>query len=174
MKGTSHVIIGAAAGVAVAHVMHGDTLAAAAIGGLFALAPDIDTEESALGRRLPHWWHALTPGHRGVTHSLAWCAAVTALAYGAQCWLLTRPPESPFLVFVVLAGLLSHLAADACTIHGVPLLWPVRIKVGLPWPLAFRTGTWPERVVTVAVTAGVIWWTYGLGDLLDGVRGRLA
>src|SRR5215471_16848329 len=115
MLGHSHAVLGASAGVAAAHVLHGDTLMAAVVGGAMGLLPDVDTEGSTVGRLLPSWWHRLTPGHRGVTHSLVWCGAITAVVYGLQVWALTRPPETPYLVAVVLAGLLSHLAADACT-----------------------------------------------------------
>jgi inner membrane protein len=45
-----------------------------------------------------------------------------------------------------------HIAADALTLGGVPLLWPSRKRYGFPpdsrW--RFRTGTWPEFVIVWA------------------------
>jgi inner membrane protein len=175
MLGHSHVIIGAAAGVVTARILHADDLAGALVAGVAALVPDIDTPESTFGRHLPHWWHALTPGHRGLTHSLAFCAALGALAREAQTLVIGRPPASWLLTAAVVVGALSHLAADAVTDHGVPLFWPVwRDHVGLPWPLKFRTGSWREHLTTSAVVAGTLDWAYDLhrvvGPLLAGHR----
>jgi len=172
--GHSHAVIGACAGVVVAHLTHGDPLVGAVVGGIAGLAPDVDSPESTIGRRLPRWWHALTPGHRGVTHSLLWCAALAAAAYGAQWWLLGAPPASPLVGLAVLAGALSHLAADSMTDNGVPLLWPLtRRHLGLPWPFAFRTGSWPEHIVVLGVLGGAAWWTYSLGRVWAELAGRL-
>ncbi|MBV9227664.1 MAG: metal-dependent hydrolase, partial [Chloroflexi bacterium] len=54
------------------------------------------------------------------------------------------------LVFIgVLFGCIMHIAADALTQGGVPLLWPDRRRFGFPPDpkMRFRTGTWPEFVI---------------------------
>jgi inner membrane protein len=163
MLGHSHVLIGAAAGVITARVLHADDLAGALVAGFAALVPDIDTPESTVGRWLPRWWHALTPGHRGLTHSLLACAVLGVLAYEAQTLVLGRPPASLLLTAAVLVGALSHLAADGVTDHGVPLLWPLwRGHFKLPWPLAFRTGSWREHLATTAIVVATLDWAYDL------------
>jgi inner membrane protein len=167
MIGHSHVIIGAAAGVVTARLLHADDLAGALVAGISALLPDVDSPESTIGRLLPRWWHALTPGHRGPTHSLVFCAVLGALAYEGQTLLLGRPPASWLLTAAVVVGALSHLAADAMTDRGIPLFWPLWSgHIGLPWPLAFRTGTWPEHVTVTAVIAATLYWTYDLHRVL--------
>ena len=110
MEGPSHMRIGGAVGAAAGwstgapthlaialHPAHlppiveavlasaGACLVCGAIGAIAGLAPDLDTESSTIGAALPGWWHALTPGHRGLSHSLLavglwWVAAWVACA----------------------------------------------------------------------------------------------
>ncbi len=67
--------------------------------------------------------------------------------------------------FAVLFGCIMHIAADALTEGGVPLLWPNHKRFGFPpnpnW--RFRTGTWPEFAIVwgFMILVGVgIWQTY--------------
>lgn len=177
MLGRSHATIGAAVGVAVMHVLGADldlvrglgapdafvgvaALAGAPIAALAALLPDLDDPGSTLGALLPRWWHRLTPGHRGCTHSLLAVALVTLLVHTLAGAVglggLT-------LTVLVAAGMLSHLAADAVTDRGVPLLWPLRQHFGLP---LMRTGGALERVSVAAVVVAVAWWELGVGALV--------
>ena len=161
MMKRSHAAIGAAAGVAVAHGT-GDSLTAGAIvAALAALLPDVDHPHAAVGRLLPRWWHRLTPGHRGPTHSLAWCLALAALAYAAHSG-LDGAPARPLLALAVLAGSLSHVLADGLTVAGVPLWWPLRRRRAVfLGALAFHTRSWPEALVVAGVVAAVGWWVAG-------------
>jgi inner membrane protein len=171
--GHSHAIIGASAGVIVAHVLQGDALAGALLGGVAGLVPDIDAHGTTLGRYIPGW--VPRPGHRGPTHSILFCAALAAAAYGARYWLIGGPPTSWLVSAAVLAGALSHLAADAVTDRGVPILWPLTQEhFGLPWPLSFKTGTWPEHIIVLGVIAGTIGWTYNLTRVWTEVSTNLA
>lgn len=88
-------------------------------------------------------------GHRGLTHSLVAVAAVTALAY------LLAPDAFAAGVGV---GYLAHVAADACTPGGVPLLAPFsgRRRHLLPRPIRVPTGSWRELVVAAALTVGTV------------------
>ena len=131
MMKRSHAVIGAAAGVAVAHATGASMLAGGIVAGLAALLPDLDHPHSAVGRLLPRWWHRLTPGHRGPTHSLAWCLALAVLAdgltvAGVPLWWPFRRRRAVFL-----------------------------------GALAFRTRSWPEALVVLGVVAGVGWWVSG-------------
>ena len=81
MMKRSHFLVGGAAGVAVAHTIGDSILAGGIVGGLAGLLPDVDHPHSAVGRLLPRWWHRLTPGHRGPTHSLVWCLALALAAH---------------------------------------------------------------------------------------------
>lgn len=57
-------------------------------------------------------------------------------------------------------GCAVHLVGDACTDEGVPLLWPLttsRVRL-LPEPLAFTTGTMPERWIVRPVLVVALGW----------------
>jgi len=68
------------------------------------------------------------------------------------------------MLFVTFAlGYLSHLVADALTMEGVPLLWPIyrkRIRL-LPALLAIRTGGAREYMATVALGVFVVLAAWG-------------
>ena len=84
MMKRSHAVLGAAAGVAVAHAAGPSRLAGGIVAGLAGLLPDIDHPHATVGRLLPRWWHRLTPGHRGPTHSLVWCLALALAVQAAN------------------------------------------------------------------------------------------
>src|SRR5919197_1885449 len=147
MMKRSHALIGAAAGVATAKAIGGPLAVTGLVGGVAALLNDVDHPESVIGRLLPRWWHRLTPGHRGPTHSLAWCAGLALLVWAGQSLLLDAPAP-PLLGAAVGVGALSHVLADGLTVAGVPLWWPwSRRRLVLLGLLAFPTRSWPEVVV---------------------------
>jgi len=161
MMKRSHALIGGATGVAMAHATGASMLAGGIVAGMAALLPDLDHPHSAVGRLLPRWWHRLTPGHRGPTHSLVWCLGLAAVAYLANS-AVNREPAGLLLALAVLAGSLSHVLADGLTVAGVPLWWPFRRRRSvLLGALAFRTRSWPEALVVLVVVAGVGWWVAG-------------
>jgi inner membrane protein len=161
MMKRSHAIIGAAAGVAVAKSTGGPLLAGGVISCLAALLPDLDHPRSVVGQLLPRWWHRLTPGHRGPTHSLAWCAALALLGYYVQS-LVVDGQTGPLLALALLAGALSHVLADGLTVAGVPLFWPLRRRhVVFLGVLAFPTHSWRETAVVLGVVAAVAYWVAG-------------
>jgi inner membrane protein len=131
------------------------------LGGLAALVPDLDHPDSVFGQLLPDWWHRLTPGHRGVTHSLAWCLALALLGRALQGLLADGDP-APLPALALLAGALSHVLADGLTVAGVPLWWPLRRRhVVFLGALAFPTHSWRETVVVLGVVAAVAYWVAG-------------
>jgi inner membrane protein len=153
----SHFLIGAAAGIAVADVIDLPFVVGAVTGGLAGLAPDIDHPGSVTGKLLPRWWHRLTPGHRGPTHSLAWCGLLGVLAAFFQQWATGEPFAWVGASTLVFAGSLSHVLADALTTHGVPFLYPLTRRKWRPLgPLSFDTASWAEALVTVAVLGIVL------------------
>jgi inner membrane protein len=88
-----------------------------------------------------------------LTHTLLVWAVLT----GAGWWYF----HGNGFVVAASVGYLSHLVADALTVDGVPLLWPLvkrRICL-LPSFLAIRTGGVAEYVVVIAVCALALrWW----------------
>jgi len=131
--------------------------------GFGALLPDIDNARSMLGHRLGPISKEIQhlAGHRTIFHSILGLVLGSLLAIGLQqvvIYLLAQRGlvapalyiRGSFLVFfAVLFGCVMHIAADALTQGGVPLLWPSRKRFGFPpnphW--RFRTGTWPEFVI---------------------------
>lgn len=131
-----------------------------------ALLPDIDNAHSTLGKKLGWISKEIQHkfGHRTLFHSLLGLVIGSALALGIQqliTYLLlsrgytipARVISSSYIVFwAVLFGCVMHIAADALTLEGVPLFWPIRKYYGFP-PLRnwrFRTGSWPEHVIVWA------------------------
>lgn len=93
--------------------------------------------------------HRLPGHHRGWTHAppLALALVVAAFAFGPILF-----PALPGVGPAFAAGYVSHLAADALTIRGIPLWWPGRDRPSLhllPRPLRVRTGGAGEVVFNV-------------------------
>jgi inner membrane protein len=87
-------------------------------------------------------------GHRGLTHSLVVAVGVAALGRLA----------APALGAGLAVGYLAHLAADACTPSGVPLLAPLTSRRFhlLPRRARIPTGSLRELGVAVLLTTGVV------------------
>lgn len=131
--------------------------------GIGALLPDIDNAHSTLGHKLGWVSRGIQrlAGHRTLFHSLLGLALGSLLALGLErlvSFLLAQHgyivsadvvEGSHLVFFAVLFGCIMHIATDAMTEGGVPLLWPMRKRYGFPpnphW--RFKTGTWPEFVI---------------------------
>jgi inner membrane protein len=131
--------------------------------GFGALLPDIDNARSTLGHKLGRISKEIQhlAGHRTLFHSILGLVIGSLLAVGLEQVVIyflsvrgfTPPAQfvgaSHLVFFGVLFGCIMHIAADALTLGGVPLLWPSRKRYGFPpdarW--RFRTGTWPEFVI---------------------------
>ncbi|WP_165423574.1 metal-dependent hydrolase [Ktedonosporobacter rubrisoli] len=144
--------------------------------GFGALLPDIDNAHSIIGRKFGPISKEIQhlAGHRTLFHSILGLVLGSLLAMGLErlvIYLLGQrgfelPAElisTSHLVFVgILFGCIMHILADALTIGGVPLLWPIRKRYGFP-PSAkwrFRTGSWPEFVIVwgfMILVALAIW-----------------
>jgi LexA-binding, inner membrane-associated putative hydrolase len=62
--------------------------------------------------------------------------------------------------WAIAAGTATHLVGDMLTDEGIPIAWPLsRVHFRLlPEPLAFTTGTRPERwVVAPLMLAALVW-----------------
>lgn len=136
-------------------------LGAAAVGSLL---PDIDHPKAMLNNFSPVFKlvfaaPSLLFRHRGFTHSLLAWGILTAVIL----WL--APPEAQAYLLAGSAGYILHMAADALTVSGVPLFWPLyRKPVGFPPSrrLRFPTGSTREYVVValaVAATAALVFQT---------------
>lgn len=131
--------------------------------GFGALLPDIDNARSHMGRKLGWVSKEIQhiAGHRTLFHSILGLVLGSLLAIGLERlveYLLGQrgfvfPAQligaSHLVFFAVLFGCVMHIAADALTEGGVPLLWPNHHRFGFPpnphW--RFRTGDWPEYVI---------------------------
>ncbi len=131
--------------------------------GIGSLLPDIDNARSTFGHKLGWVSKGIQriAGHRTLFHSLLGLVLGSLLALGLNSvvsYLLEQrgfiiPAQfisGSHLVFIaVLFGCIMHIAADALTEGGVPLLWPDHKRFGFPPNprYRFRTGSWPEFVI---------------------------
>jgi inner membrane protein len=131
--------------------------------GFGALLPDIDNARSTMGHKFGIVSKEIQriAGHRTVFHSLLGLLIGSLLAIGLEQVVISLLDKqnlsvpaafvgaSHLVFFGVLFGCIMHIAADALTLGGVPLLWPNRKRFGFPpnphW--RFRTGSWPEFVI---------------------------
>lgn len=142
-----------------------------AVAALGALVPDIDNARSTLGRRLGIISREIQKhaGHRRLFHSLVGLLLAGVIVWGVQQGVAyallrlgwSRTAEKLFAnvgLIALLVGYLLHLIADSLTLGGVPWLWPSHTRFGFPprrsW--RFRSGSWAEPVVVVAVSVAVI------------------
>jgi inner membrane protein len=153
MKAGTHIVAGVTVGYLVG-VSAGWTplsiAALGALGGLFALIPDIDHPQSAIRRKtgILGTAAAFWMTHRGITHTL-----VAAAVFGLFCALIARPE----VALTMFGGYLSHLILDGCTPAGVPLFGPLswrRVNL-LPAALRVRTGSFAEKGVLLVLTGAL-------------------
>jgi inner membrane protein len=155
-------------------------LMGAIVGGL---APDLDESSSAMWQRLPAGTgtilgRLIAPvfgSHRFVSHSLVgwWVFGwiLNWLATWTSTFLLV---DTRIVWWAAMIGFASHILADMLTKEGVPLLWPIPIKFGLPPIKAWRikTGGWVEKLVVFPglVIANGYWIYTKYGQFVDVVR----
>lgn len=123
------------------------------IGGL---TPDIDQPTAKLWNELPagsFFGKILSPllgGHRFISHSLFGVALFGTLSY----WILqlashTLLVNMTFVWWSFMIGYISHLLMDTITHEGVPWLFPIPWKIGIPPFKQFRmhTGGLVEKAI---------------------------
>jgi inner membrane protein len=161
MMARSHVVVGLAAWVAAAPLLHVSATAPVGLGLAVAgaLLPDVDHPKSWVGRRTRPISTAIaaTLGHRGVTHS--------ALAVLGLSLLLLHAGYRLGDVSALAVGYLSHLAADMLTPQGLRLAWPLRRTWGIP---LCRTGSAMEPAIVLVLMAGLGWWEFRHGPVRLG------
>ncbi len=129
------------------------SLGACFIGGL---APDIDQSTAALWNRLPAGGvvaKILSPflgGHRFISHSILGIALFAILLKLLLSWMSSVVLVDMNIVWwAFMIGYVSHLIIDTFTKEGVPWLFPIPIRFGIP-PFKFlriKTGGYVEKSV---------------------------
>lgn len=162
MKRTTHLTMGAAAGVLVAaSASLPVALGAAWLGAVGGGFPDwLDLRSELRG--------SLRLRHRGASHGLPFAALATALIglalwaiasrqVAVPAWMTMTEATARWWTLAFALGMLTHLAGDACTHAGIrPLLPLSRWRVWLlPRPLRGRSDGWLNGVALVG-SLGVI------------------
>lgn len=180
MRNGTHVLVGVTAALGGAQALGSDLATAAAMSVGAALGsplPDADQLGSRVHRRtrmerrnvligaaglalrIPLVAFALLARHRGVSHSLLACAALTIAAAGV---IVALPTPAPVLAGGLVLGYAAHVLADGCTPHGVELWAPLsRRRVHfVPHGAHIPTGSVRERllaVITFLVATMLVW-----------------
>lgn len=152
-------------------VLTSDTLAPlAAAAALGALLPDLDASDSAIKYLRIGPFTPFAPlsnllhrafGHRGLLHSLRGLAACGLLC-SPLLWLGWPWGWPPFLGLTL--GYASHLAGDAATRSGIPLLYPDPRRLHL-LPRRFRLTTGSQAEDALLPLLGVAVLALLLGHL---------
>lgn len=143
MEGKTHIIGGAAFGLAFAAYTGHDPILATGAGALGGIIPDICHTGSKIGKKLPALSFIVSKvfGHRTFTHSLGFLV-LTA-------WLMSTLPIHSSIQWGIIVGMFSHMLLDACTKNGIKFLYP--LPINFRSPLAIRTGGPWEKVYTVGL-----------------------
>jgi len=124
-----------------------------------ALIPDLDAAESKIKHlrlsgvkpfQLPSTILHQTLGHRGLLHSLVGLSLVATATIPLSFTIGWQ------MSLALTLGYASHLAADASTRSGIPVVYPCRNRYHLlPRSCRFVTGSQAEEVLFVLAAAGV-------------------
>jgi inner membrane protein len=138
---------------------------------LGSLTPDLDSQENVLYSLVPIGHRAVSEvferlfgRHRSISHSLI---GITIFSFLSAFLIGAIPKENGLdanaLYAAYMISLIAHVAADAITKDGVPLLWPLKFKFGFP-PFAFlrfKTGGWYETyVIRSLVIVSILFLTF--------------
>jgi len=139
MTGKTHIVGGLLIGLIITQQINIDP-GYAAISGMAALLPDIDTPTSKISSKVPGAFLVkLIFGHRGLWHSL--------LATGIIFMVINNSLLAG-VAGLIIAGYLSHLLMDLFTPAGIPLLWPIQTRFSIP---LVTTGGVAEYIVLVSM-----------------------
>jgi inner membrane protein len=132
-----------------------------------ALIPDMDQATNRLydllpagnitGRVLRH----LMIGHRTLSHSiLGIYIFYKLLQFLIPKFLNPLYIDTNLVIISLMIGIISHLFADALTKEGVPLFFPLKIKVGIPPVKSLRmtTGKFVENIIVFPGILIYIFW----------------
>jgi inner membrane protein len=156
------------------------TIITSSIGSVIgSLMPDLDQESNRLWDLLPagDFFGSLLKNiflaHRTISHSLLG----TFVVYKILGWLLFKFLNPDFIDIQIvrtsiMVGFVSHLLMDALTEEGLPLFFPLKLKVGFPpvrrWRI--KTGKWFEKfVVFPAIIVYIVWFSISNKEKLLGV-----
>ena len=124
----------------------------ALVATLASLLPDLDTQSSAIGKRLRFISRPLEArfGHRTITHSLAFIAGLFVLLLPLVWWRAD-------LYYCFCVGYATHPLLDTATINGVSLFYPVSgrkcvfpMDVNHPHRYRVQTGSRSDIILGVA------------------------
>jgi membrane-bound metal-dependent hydrolase YbcI (DUF457 family) len=135
-----------------------------------ARLPDIDQRVG--------WISRLAGGHRGCTHS---CLSIILLVLFSLTLSISLPvillshgivirssvlEEGQVILKAIVLGWTLHLLADAFTRGGIPLFWPVPVRLGFPpvSALRFKVGTILEDIVLWSIIS-LVSFAVGAGML---------
>lgn len=135
------------------------TVLASLVGNIVgSLLPDMDQATNRLWDLLPggdflgRILRRIFLGHRTLSHSLVGFF----LFYRGLEWAISKIFNQTYIdthvVFLsIMIGIASHLLADFITKEGLPLFFPLKLKIGFP-PFAFmrvRTGSFAENFIVL-------------------------
>ena len=164
MNGKTHTVLGVSTAVALCITnptleIEGTVLTTVwsiPLAFLGSLLPDIDLEQSTMGKK--HRWIAKHLKHRGITHTLLVPALIGLLIW----FLLGKFSYAPDLLLGLEIGWVAHIVADMFNTPGVPLFWPImrgRVHVA-----NVQTSSTKQQVVFIilweVVLLAWIWLTY--------------
>lgn len=134
-----------------------------------ALLPDIDQASNQLWELMPadrifsKFLNKLFGSHRTLSHSILGLVII----YKISEWLIFKLINPSFvnsgLVFwALMIGYVSHLFLDLLTEEGLPLLFPIKWKFGIPpiKKMRIKSGKWGEKyIVFPLILFYIIWFT---------------
>ncbi len=148
MLGATHALAGALVATMVAP---DQGVAAAMLGAVAGLIPDIDEPHSTLGSKIPllSVVFKLVLGHRGLTHTTAFSVVVGGLGWVAGPF---SGLAAARCALIAVLGSLSHVILDSLTPSGTQALWPLPAR----WAGPIRTGSLMELPIT-GILAAQLW-----------------
>jgi len=148
-----------------------------------SLLPDIDQASNRLWDLLPGGnlvgkiFRKLFLGHRTISHSIIGIFLISKFLL----WLLPKILNPDFInteivYYSVMIGFISHILIDSFTEEGIPLFFPIKLKIGFP-PIAswrIKTGKWFENLVVFpGIIVYILWFVIQKQTALAGIL-RLA
>jgi inner membrane protein len=147
------------------------TAGAAVVGNIIgSTIPDMDQAGNRLYKFLPAGnffgkiLRRMFLGHRAFSHSLIGLYTIYHILQFLLFRLLNPDYVNAHIVFAaMIIGYVSHLFGDMLTKDGLPLLFPLKFRFGIPPIEAFRitTGKWIENLIVLPGTAIYIFWFIG-------------